>query len=151
MSQQTNSTSSSVPHSATASSGETNLATLLQSMEPKCLPDNYAFVTVQGQYGDYAELHPVASFQEEEGLTLVVTQANAEAAKLPFDGLFNCISLTVHSSLEAVGLTAAFATKLAEHHISANVIAGFYHDHIFVPAAQTERAMQALGEFKNVG
>lgn len=136
-------------NSAISHSGETNLTTLLQSMEPELLPEHFVFVSVAGKYGDYAELEPVASFKEAEGLTLVLSQSHAEHASLSFDGVFRCISLTVHSSLEAVGLTAAFATKLAEHNISANVIAGFYHDHIFVPAAQAEQAMRALEEFKN--
>ncbi|WP_229764900.1 ACT domain-containing protein, partial [Vibrio cholerae] len=43
--------------------------------------------------------------------------------------------------------TAAFATKLAEHGISANVIAGYYHDHIFVQKEKAQQALQALGEF----
>jgi len=54
------------------------------------------------------------------------------------------ITLTVHSSLEAVGLTAAFATELTRHGISANVVAGYYHDHIFVGAGDAERAVAAL-------
>jgi hypothetical protein len=54
------------------------------------------------------------------------------------------ISLDVHSSLEAVGLTAAFATALGNEGISANVIAAYYHDHIFVPTADAERAVAAL-------
>ena len=131
---------------AASDRGETCLTALLQTMEPKCLPEQYVFVTVAGAYGDYAELDPIASFKEAEGLTLVVNLARAEQAKLAFDSVFRCISLTVHSSLEAVGLTAAVASKLAEYEISANVIAGYYHDHIFVPAAQTKRALQALAE-----
>ena len=126
--------------------GETCLTALLQTMEPKCLPEQYVFVTVAGVYGDYAELDPIASFKEAEGLTLVVNLARAEQANLAFDGVFRCISLTVHSSLEAVGLTAAVASKLAEYEISANVIAGYYHDHIFVPDAQAQKALQALAE-----
>ena len=56
------------------------------------------------------------------------------------------ISLNVHSSLDAVGLTAAFSNRLAEYGISANVVAGFYHDHIFVHSELAEKAIRALGE-----
>jgi hypothetical protein len=52
----------------------------------------------------------------------------------------------VHSSLETVGLTAAFSTKLGEHGISANVIAGYYHDHIFVQSDLAKSAIDALHE-----
>ena len=55
-----------------------------------------------------------------------------------------CITLTVHSSLEAVGLTAAIATELAGLGISANVVAAYYHDHVFVPCAQAEQAVAGL-------
>ncbi|WP_238326176.1 ACT domain-containing protein [Marinomonas sp. S3726] len=56
--------------------------------------------------------------------------------------------MTVHSSLDAVGLTAAVATKLAEHDISANVIAAYYHDHIFVQKEKADAALQALKSFQ---
>ena len=130
--------------------GETNLDKLLQSMEPKLLPDTYVFCTVDYRdENNYAELFPIGSFAEDEGLTLILPQSNANDNNIPYEGLFRCITLSVHSSLEAVGLTAAFATKLAEHQISANVVAGFYHDHIFVQAEKAELAMEALGEFNN--
>ncbi len=64
-------------------------------------------------------------------------QEAAEKAQLAYESKFNQITLTVHSSLDAVGLTAAVATKLASYGISANVVAAYYHDHIFV---QTEKA-----------
>ena len=54
------------------------------------------------------------------------------------------ITLDVHSSLEAVGLTAAVSAALAEENISCNVVAAYYHDHLFVPVADAERAMETL-------
>lgn len=66
---------------------------------------------------------------------------------LEFEGSFRQITLTVHSSLEAVGLTAAVSTKLAAKGISANVIAAYYHDHIFVQTAKAELALSVLQEF----
>ncbi|EEX37900.1 hypothetical protein VIB_002032 [Vibrio metschnikovii CIP 69.14] len=77
----------------------------------------------------------------------MLLEQQAKAAQLKFDSVFSLITLTVHSSLEAVGLTAAFATKLASYGISANVIAGYYHDHIFVQSTLAEKALQALQEF----
>ena len=127
--------------------GEKNLANLIKSMAPVLQPQEYVFLTFAGaQYGDRLELNPVAAFAETEGLTLVVPKRSAVKHDLEYNGVFRCITLQVHSSLEAVGLTAAFATQLGSHNISANVIAGFYHDHIFVSVADANRAMTALNE-----
>ncbi len=127
--------------------GETNLVKLLQSMSPQLMPEQYVFCCVQGGFADYQNLSPLAMFRETEGLTLVVTKAQAEANGFAFESVFSGITLTVHSSLDAVGLTAAVATKLAEYDISANVIAAYYHDHIFVQTEKAELALKALKEF----
>ena len=79
-------------------------------------------------------------------MSLVITREVAEEADIVFDCTFRLISLRVHSSLEAVGLTAAIAGKLASKGISANVIAAFHHDHILVPTRQAEDALAALKE-----
>lgn len=124
--------------------GETNLQRLLQSMNPELRDGAYVFVTLPtGQYGDHAHLCPIAMFQEE-ALSLVIPQAAADQYGVAYESVFRCITLTVHSSLDAVGLTAAFATQLAQHGISANVIAAYYHDHIFVQAAEAQQAVALL-------
>jgi hypothetical protein len=87
---------------------------------------------------------PFCTVAEDEGLTLIASFAELQAAGLDPQGPMARISLTVHSSLTAVGLTAAIATALADQGISANVVAGFMHDHIFVAAADADRAMDAL-------
>ncbi len=58
--------------------------------------------------------------------------------------MFAWITLTVHSSLEAVGLTAAVANTLASAGIACNVLAGFHHDHLLVPIDRVDDAMAAL-------
>ena len=114
-------------------------------MAPSALPARYVFCTVRGaRYGDLARLKPLASVREPEGLTLVLEQAMADANGLSYDGEFAGILLQVHSSLEAVGLTAAVAGALAEQGISANVIAGYFHDHFMVPASGAPEALAAL-------
>jgi hypothetical protein len=127
--------------------GITELDELLASMSPEVQSGEFVFCTVSKSYGDYAELNPIASFTELEGLTLVLPFEKAEEANLPFEGKFKQITLTVHSSLEAVGLTAAVANKLADNGISANVIAAYYHDHVFVPSNKVTEALTALQEF----
>ena len=128
--------------------GEKSLEKLLGSMSPKLISGEYVFCTIEnGRYGDYAEEKPIASFGEEEGLTIVLLKESAEKLGLHFETSFRCITLAVHSSLEAIGLTAAVSAKLSEHRISANVIAGFYHDHVFVPAKDAKKAISVLSEF----
>ncbi len=126
-------------------SGETNLDTLLAGLAPRLLPGEFLFLSfADARYGDHAALEPVASYREDEGLTLVVPRDRARAAGLDTGSPLRAISLGIHSSLEAVGLTARIATALSEAGISANVIAGYYHDHVYVPAAHGEAALALL-------
>lgn len=123
--------------------GEKNLENLLRSMSPALIEGDYVFCTLKNSnYGDYAEARPIASFIESEGLSLVLLKDDAESFGLSYEGVFRCITLGIHSSLEAVGLTAAVAGKLADHGIAANVIAAYFHDHVFI---QSEFADQAIG------
>jgi len=125
--------------------GETNLENLLASMSPALTGGEYVFCTIRNaKYGDYADARPLASFAEEEGLTLVLLRDVAELFGLSYEGIFRCITLGVHSSLEAVGLTAAVSGKLAAHGIAANVIAAYFHDHIFVQAELADHAIGIL-------
>ncbi len=127
--------------------GESELSRLLADLAPHLLPERYVFCSLpRGVYGDGAELAPLAAFLEEEGLTLVVPERRAREACIAYTSVFRCITLAVHSSLNGVGLTAVVATKLAQRGISVNVIAAVYHDHLFVPADQAERAVAALAE-----
>lgn len=131
-------------------SGILDLTQLLKNMSPVLQGGLFVFCTFpESHYGDHAHLEPVVAAVEVEGLTLVIPQAKADQFQIAYEGLYKMITLEIHSSLEAVGLTAAFATKLGEHGISANVIAGYFHDHIFVQADKAELALKALSEFNN--
>ena len=130
-------------------SGIVELNELLKSMSPEIQDGEYVFCTFTDNNMDYKHLEPLATFKESEGLTLIVPLAIAVKEKLSFEGVFKQITLTVHSSLEAVGLTAAVANKLASYEISANVVAAFYHDHVFVQAEKAQQALSALKEFSN--
>ena len=127
----------------------TELAELLSSMKPQLLDTEFVFCTVSGSLAEFVALAPIATFVEAEGLTLVLKKDLAQAAGFGFEGSFRQITLTVHSSLTAVGLTAAVSAKLAAYGISANVVAAYYHDHIFVPSAKAEQALLALQELSN--
>lgn len=125
-------------------SGESDLRTLLSGMRPLLRPGRYVFTTVDG--GVPQGTAPVVTVAEEEGLTLVVTQEEADAAGLPYDYVAGWITLRVHSALDAVGLTAAVSRELADAGLSCNVVAGFHHDHLFVPHEQAARAAALLEE-----
>ncbi len=127
--------------------GIVELEELLKSMTPEIQKGEYVFCVVEGNYSDYEHLDPLAFFVESEGLTLIVSVEMAEKAQLTYDSKFKQITLTVHSSLDAVGLTAAVSTKLASYNISANVVAAYYHDHIFVQIEKADKALLALKEF----
>lgn len=129
--------------------GILEIETLLKSMSPEIQEDEYVFCTVDGNIADYAHLNPLATFIEAEGLTLILTVEMATKAELSFEGKYKQITLTVHSSLDAVGLTAAVANKLSDKGISANVVAAYYHDHIFVQSDKADDALSALQEFSS--
>ena len=92
-------------------------------------------------------VEPVAVVAEDEGFTLVVPAGQAEAAGLDADRDFVAgrVTLQVHSDLAAVGLTAHVSRVLAEAGISANVVAGRFHDHVFVPFDRLDEALDLLG------
>lgn len=125
--------------------GETDLALLLRGMSPHRHDGLYVYVMVPAEIP--AGAHPVVTVREAEGLTLVLSQAEADALNLPYDYLAAWITLQVHSALEAVGLTAAVSRALTAAGISCNIVAGFTHDHLFVPH---DRAGDALRELASL-
>ncbi|MER8092558.1 ACT domain-containing protein [Streptomyces goshikiensis] len=127
-------------------SGESNLRKLLSGMRPELNEGRYVFCTVPGATVPPAGTVPVATVLEAEGLTLVLRQEDADAAGLAYDYTAGWITLRVHSALDAVGLTGAFAAELAAHGLSCNVIAGYHHDHLFVAADRAAEAVAVLQE-----
>lgn len=121
---------------------ELDLTKLLRAMRPELDPKPYVFTTVAGE--PPAGLRPVVTVSEAEGLTLVLLKATADAAGLDYDYEAGWITLRVRSALDAVGLTAAVAGALAEAGLSCNVVAGFHHDHLFVPYERAAEAMAVL-------
>lgn len=126
-------------------SGETSLNVLLRSMSPALNPGEYVFASVP-EGSDLQRVQVIGSFREREGLTVIIERLEAESLGLSCGYVMAWITLNVHSSLEAIGLTAAFATALGEAGISCNVIAGFYHDHLFVGKNDAQKAMTVLRE-----
>ncbi|MCV9961101.1 ACT domain-containing protein [Pararhizobium sp. BT-229] len=126
--------------------GIVDLDVLLREMRPDLRPDEYVYCSVPTGDVAWLSLSPLGFFREDEGLTLILERETADKARLTYGPVMRCITLTVHSALEAVGLTAAVAVALTRRGISANVVAAYHHDHIFVPAKDAERALAALAE-----
>jgi uncharacterized protein len=128
------------------STGEKDLSILLQTMKPALHTGDYVFCTVTN-----TDLIPAGEiilfFKEPEAITIIIKKETADEAGLAYAFVASWITLTVHSSLEAVGLTASFSTALAQQGISCNVVAAFYHDHIFVDKKNAEKAMMVLNKF----
>ncbi len=123
--------------------GETDLQILLKTMRPQLNEGEFVFCTLPSLEGfDLAEL--LFFFKESESITVVLKKEVADKLGLPYNFVAAWITLTVHSALEAIGLTAAFSNALAKHGISCNVVAAYYHDHIFVGKNDAQKAMEVL-------
>lgn len=123
--------------------GQRDLSTLVAGMDPALRPDPYVMVTVDVPAA-LGSAVPAATVAEDEGLTAVVTRAQADDLGLPYEYVAAWITLRIHSALDAVGLTAAFSRALADAGLSCNVLAGFHHDHILVPWEERETALRVL-------
>lgn len=129
-------------------SGETDLQKLLQTMQPLHNPGEFVFCTIDNlSLIDTADI--ILLFKETEGYTVIITKELANQLQLSYSFVAAWITLTVHSSLQAVGLTAAFSGVLAQNGISCNVVAAFYHDHIFVDIVDVDKAINVLQQFTN--
>ena len=131
-------------------SGETNLRRLLATMRPVLNPGEYVFCTSTAAASIPME-HVLGSFREPEGLTLIVAREAADQWGLPYGHVMAWLTLTVHSSLAAVGLTAAVAAALTQANISCNVVAAYYHDHLFVSHTDAEPALNVLRALSEQG
>ena len=119
--------------------GETDLERLLAALQPELQPEEFVFATAAEPAGE-----PVCLFREREGVTLVLRRTEAERLGIPYTYPCRMITLTVHSSLEAVGLLARITSLLAERGISVNAVSAYYHDHLFVPVDRVEEALETL-------
>ena len=123
--------------------GEKILNKLLKAMKPELNGGDYVFCSISEALSlnikDFISL-----FKEDEGTTIIINKELADSLNLKYSFVASWITLTVHSSLEAIGLTAAFSSALAKHQISCNVVAAFFHDHIFVDKKDQEKALQIL-------
>jgi hypothetical protein len=129
--------------------GQTDLSVLLRSLSPRLNDGAYVFAIVPDAIPEGAD--PVAFVREDEGLSLVVPRRRADELGLSYDFVAAWITLQVDSALDAVGMTAVFSRALADAGISANVVAGYTHDHLFVPHDRADDAMRAIAALATDG
>jgi len=123
--------------------GETNINILLKNMTPKLNEGIYVFCTVPHLNGININ-QVIGTFTEIEGITVILKKGIADSLNLSYSYLAAWITLTIYSSLDAVGLTAAISSALTKENISCNVVAAYYHDHIFVNHSDAEKAISIL-------
>jgi hypothetical protein len=130
-------------------SGETDLSTLLQTLQPELSAEAFVFVSVSYAVSPTQLANALMVYKEDEGTTLILESSFASNEGFAVDSIFKRITCNVHSSLDAVGMTAVMSAALTKANISANVVAGYYHDHIFVPAGRADEAITVLLELAN--
>ena len=123
--------------------GEKDLQKLLKKLQPVLNSGEYVFATVNN-FDQVKRTDTLFEFKEREGITVVLEKNKADFLKILYTFICSWITLKVHSSLDAVGLTATFSSALTKHNISCNVVAGFYHDHIFVDTKDAQKAIKIL-------
>ena len=124
-----------------------DLGKLLTGMTPKLHDGEYVFCTldkVDQLYLAIPREDILCEFKETEGITFVLSKQVADSKGLKYEYVAAWLTLQIHSALEAVGLTAAVSKALAEANISANVIAAYYHDHVFVNITDGSKARDVL-------
>lgn len=122
--------------------GDHDLNRILANLDASLETGEFVFCSVpEASYGDVAMLTPICGFLEKEGFAIIVDVKIAKENGLSFDGVFRKITLNIHTSLNAVGVTAAVARCLTQQNIPANMVAAYYHDHVFVPSGQANQAL----------
>ncbi|MBY3186101.1 MULTISPECIES: ACT domain-containing protein [Rhizobium] len=117
---------------------------MLSNMTPSLIDGEYVFCSIPNDGSKVHDLNPIATFQEREGLTLVLEKGEAHEAGFETSLAMRQITLNVNSALDGVGLTAGVAACLADAGIPCNMVAAYHHDHIFVPAGLADRALHLL-------
>jgi len=113
-------------------------------LKPLLAEEEHGFATIAMGEGWPQELVPVATFAEAEGASVIALAAVREGFGLDHQAGWAKITLGVNSALDMVGLTAKVAAALAEKGISANIVAAYHHDHVFVPWTRRDEAVAIL-------
>ncbi len=111
-------------------------------MQPVLVDKNFVFCTINRDVK--LNVYPKMMFREKEGTTLILKKEQADENNLTYRGTWDLITLSVNSSLEAVGFLADITKVLAKENISVNAVSAYYHDHLFVPSSKSKQALITL-------
>jgi hypothetical protein len=129
-------------------SGLTDLQQTLQSLKVICDDIQYGFASIADE-SQIERDKVLATFHENGRLATIAPKEYLDSLGVENEGPYAKLTIDVHTSLELVGLTAVMATELAKHGISANVVAAFYHDHVFVQYELRQKAIHLLEGLKD--
>jgi len=123
--------------------GETDLALLIRTMQPRLVHGNFVYCCVKDRR-ELNQIEPIVTVVEPEGLTAVLRKRDAEILSLPYVFESRLISLMVNSDLSAIGFIAIISNALASAGIPCNAVSGYHHDHLLVPVDAGQRALEIL-------
>ena len=124
-------------------SNSNDLQSLLKHLNPLLHAATYCYVHVEYENVGYNEIS-FCVVRENEGITYIMSQQDADANNLKYSFTGKLITLQVYSALDALGLTMAVSTALTKASIPCNIIAGYHHDHLLVPEEKAAQALQVL-------
>lgn len=128
--------------------GHIDLSEVLKSLQVSCDNVEYGFASLKNKI-TFIDAEVLGTFKENEGLTIIASKDYFIRNKIKYQGSYAKLTIDVHTSLELIGLTPVLAGKLADNKISANVIAAYFHDHIFVQYESRQKAIDALYALKH--
>lgn len=119
----------------------------MNRFKPRINEGSYVFISSALQ--KLPDIFSLMIFKEAEGFTHIISANDASLHNIQFEQEWSWITLDLVTELDAVGITAAFSTILAEHKIACNVIAGYFHDHLFIPYSRQSEALELLSTNQN--
>jgi hypothetical protein len=131
--------STGVTEPGPGATGEQDLSKIIAALRVRRRPGTYVYVSRPA-----GEIAAAAMIEEDEGTTFVVEREAAERAGLAWSFAAAWLTVEVHTALDGIGLTAVVARTLADAAIPCNILAGYYHDHLLVPADRAEEAIAAI-------
>ncbi len=130
-------------------SAEQNLRVLLSNMNPSLSQEEFVFCSLDEVRLSELGVRPIATFRESEAISAIIPRQFADDEGLEYSFVARMIKIGVHSNLDAIGLIAAIAGKLAAAGISVNPVSAYFHDYLFVPAEKANEAMAALAKLSS--